>query len=122
MADRPEGSAAQGDNRPKLSLHVPEPKFRPGDTVDFSHIEVPAAGSAPRPDEACDPAEMHNLAFGLVRVLGDDDKAHGPWDPKLDPDTLRKMLGHMAMTRAFDERMFRGQRQGKTSFYMKCTG
>ncbi|MEG3596680.1 MAG: thiamine pyrophosphate-dependent enzyme, partial [Pseudomonadota bacterium] len=122
MADRPEGSAAQGDNRPKLSLHVPEPKFRPGDTVDFSHIEVPAAGSAPRPDEACDPAEMHDLAFGLVRVLGDDDKAHGPWDPKLDPDTLRKMLGHMAMTRAFDERMFRGQRQGKTSFYMKCTG
>jgi len=28
----------------------------------------------------------------------------------------------MALTRAFDERMFRGQRQGKTSFYMKCTG
>jgi 2-oxoisovalerate dehydrogenase E1 component alpha subunit len=24
--------------------------------------------------------------------------------------------------RAFDERMFRAQRQGKTSFYMKCTG
>jgi 2-oxoisovalerate dehydrogenase E1 component alpha subunit len=32
------------------------------------------------------------------------------------------MLGHMALVRAFDERMFRGQRQGKTSFYMKCTG
>jgi 2-oxoisovalerate dehydrogenase E1 component alpha subunit len=28
----------------------------------------------------------------------------------------------MALTRAFDDRMFRGQRQGKTSFYMKCTG
>ena len=40
----------------------------------------------------------------------------------LEPDTLRAMLGHMAMVRAFDERMFRGQRQGKTSFYMKCTG
>jgi 2-oxoisovalerate dehydrogenase E1 component alpha subunit len=26
------------------------------------------------------------------------------------------------LTRAFDERMFRAQRQGKTSFYLKCTG
>jgi 2-oxoisovalerate dehydrogenase E1 component alpha subunit len=32
------------------------------------------------------------------------------------------MLRHMALVRAFDERMYRGQRQGKTSFYMKCTG
>ena len=122
MAERPEGSAAEGDNRPKLSLHVPEPKFRPGDTVDFSHINIPEAGSMARPDETCDPSEMRDMAFGLVRVLGEDNQAHGAWNPKLDPDTLRKMLGHMAMTRAFDERMFRGQRQGKTSFYMKCTG
>lgn len=28
----------------------------------------------------------------------------------------------MLLTRAFDERMYRAQRQGKTSFYMKCTG
>jgi 2-oxoisovalerate dehydrogenase E1 component alpha subunit len=28
----------------------------------------------------------------------------------------------MMLTRAYDERMFRAQRQGKTSFYMKCTG
>lgn len=122
MADRPDGAGKQGDNRPRLSLHIPEPKFRPGDTVDFSHLQIPEVGQARRPDEACDPKDMHELAFGLVRVLGDDNRAHGAWDPKLDPDTLRKMLGHMAMTRAFDERMFRGQRQGKTSFYMKCTG
>src|SRR3546814_20523802 len=32
------------------------------------------------------------------------------------------MLRAMVLTRAFDERMFRAQRQGKTSFYMKCTG
>ncbi|MGY8974596.1 MAG: thiamine pyrophosphate-dependent enzyme [Sphingomonadales bacterium] len=38
MADRPKGSA-EGENRPALSLHVPEPKFRPGDTVDFSHMK-----------------------------------------------------------------------------------
>jgi 2-oxoisovalerate dehydrogenase E1 component alpha subunit len=28
----------------------------------------------------------------------------------------------MMMVRAYDERMFRAQRQGKTSFYMKATG
>lgn len=122
MADRPKGAAERGSNKPSLSLHVPEPKYRPGDAVDFGHIDVGEPGKAPRPDETCDPAEMHELAFGLIRVLGDDNKAHGPWDPKLDPDTLRTMLQNFATVRAFDERMFRGQRQGKTSFYMKCTG
>jgi 2-oxoisovalerate dehydrogenase E1 component alpha subunit len=48
--------------------------------------------------------------------------AVGPWDPRLSPDLLRRMLRSMALTRAFDERMFRAQRQGKTSFYMKSTG
>ncbi|HEY5047330.1 MAG TPA: thiamine pyrophosphate-dependent dehydrogenase E1 component subunit alpha, partial [Rhizomicrobium sp.] len=28
----------------------------------------------------------------------------------------------MVLTRAYDDRMYRAQRQGKTSFYMKCTG
>ena len=28
----------------------------------------------------------------------------------------------MVLTRTFDDRMYRAQRQGKTSFYMKCTG
>lgn len=37
-------------NLKPLALHVPEPKFRPGDEVDFSAVEVPAAGAAPRPD------------------------------------------------------------------------
>jgi 2-oxoisovalerate dehydrogenase E1 component alpha subunit len=35
---------------------------------------------------------------------------------------LRRMLRNMVRLRAFDERMFRAQRQGKTSFYMKATG
>ena len=122
MAEGPNSSVRAGSNAPGLSLHVPEPKFRPGDTVDFGHVDVGAPGRLSRPDETCHPRELHDHAFGLVRVLGDDDRASGPWDPKLDADTLRTMLAHMALTRAFDERMFRGQRQGKTSFYMKCTG
>ncbi|MEN3747312.1 3-methyl-2-oxobutanoate dehydrogenase (2-methylpropanoyl-transferring) subunit alpha [Sphingomonas sp. HF-S3] len=109
-------------NLPPLSLHVPEPKFRPGDAVDFTEIEVPPAGAQRRPDTAEKADQFHDLAYTLVRVLDDQGNAVGPWDPKLDPDTLRKMLRSMALVRAFDERMFRAQRQGKTSFYMKSSG
>ena len=109
-------------NRPQLSLHVPEPLFRPGDTPDFSNLEFPAAGEAPRPDVAVAPAETHALTTHLVRVLDDEHRAVGPWDPKLDAETLRKMLRDMVTVRIFDDRMHRSQRQGKTSFYMKCLG
>jgi 2-oxoisovalerate dehydrogenase E1 component alpha subunit len=109
-------------NAPKLELHVPEPPFRPGDTPDFSSLKIPAAGSAPRPDTSAPAAETAPVTTALVRVLGDDHKPVGPWDPKLDPDTLRKMLRDMVTVRIFDDRMYRAQRQGKTSFYMKCTG
>ncbi|HKP34888.1 MAG TPA: 3-methyl-2-oxobutanoate dehydrogenase (2-methylpropanoyl-transferring) subunit alpha [Sphingomicrobium sp.] len=109
-------------NAPKLALHVPEPAFRPGDTPDFSSLKIPAAGGAPRPDTNIAAAETHPLTTDLVRVLGDDGKAVGAWDPKLDADTLRKMLKDMVTVRIFDDRMYRAQRQGKTSFYMKCTG
>jgi 2-oxoisovalerate dehydrogenase E1 component alpha subunit len=113
---------ASKGNLPPLSLHVPEPRFRPGDPVDYSHIAIPPAGAQPRPDEACPAAETQPLCFDMIRVLGDDHRAVGPWNPGLDPETLRRMLRTMALTRAFDDRMYRGQRQGKTSFYMKCTG
>jgi 2-oxoisovalerate dehydrogenase E1 component alpha subunit len=105
-----------------LSLHVPEPRTRPGDAVDYSDLDIPAAGSALRPATDAHPSTFHDLAYGLVRVLDDDGRAVGPWNPNLDADRLRAMLRTMALTRAFDERMYRAQRQGKTSFYMKCTG
>jgi 2-oxoisovalerate dehydrogenase E1 component alpha subunit len=115
-ADKPRG------NLPPLSLHVPEPPFRPGDPVDYSYLKIPPAGAQFRPDETCPAAETHPLCNDLIRVLDDDHRSVGPWDPRLDPETLRRMLRTMALTRAFDDRMYRGQRQGKTSFYMKCTG
>jgi 2-oxoisovalerate dehydrogenase E1 component subunit alpha len=117
MADRSERR-----NRPALSLHVPEPDARPGDEVDFSHIAIPAAGSVARPDIAAAPSQTHPLCFTLIRVLDDEANAVGPWDPRLDPDTMRRMLRDMVMVRVFDDRMYRAQRQGKTSFYMKSTG
>ena len=122
MADRPASETPIGSNLPPLSLHVPEPRFRPGDPVDYTHLAIPPAGAQPRPDEACPASETGPLCTDLIRVLDDSHQAVGPWDPKLDAETLRRMLRVMALTRAFDDRMYRGQRQGKTSFYMKCTG
>ncbi|MCO8018244.1 3-methyl-2-oxobutanoate dehydrogenase (2-methylpropanoyl-transferring) subunit alpha [Brevundimonas diminuta] len=109
-------------NTPTLSLRVPEPSGRPGDTPDFSHLKLDEPGAVARPDVSTAPAEMRDHAFRLIRVLDDQGKAVGPWDPKLDPETMRRGLKAMILTRAFDDRMHRAHRQGKTSFYMKCTG
>lgn len=109
-------------NTPTLSLRVPEPSGRPGDTPDFSHLKLDTPGAVDRPEVSTEPAEMRDLAFRLIRVLDDEGKAVGPWDPKLDPETMRRGLKAMILTRAFDDRMHRAHRQGKTSFYMKCTG
>ena len=114
--------SADGRNLPPLRLHVPEPQFRPGDDADFSHFDIPPAGTSRRPDEAADAGTMREMAYDLVRVLDEEARAVGPWDPKLPPEVLLRMLRGMALTRAFDGRMFRAQRQGKTSFYMKSTG
>lgn len=117
-----EAAPRSGANRPALALHVPEPRFRPGDPVDFGFLSVPAAGAQPRPDETCLAAETYPLCTDLVRVLGEDDQAHGAWNPQLSPERMRDMLRRMALVRTFDGRMYRLQRQGKTSFYLKCTG
>ncbi|MEE2916859.1 MAG: thiamine pyrophosphate-dependent dehydrogenase E1 component subunit alpha, partial [Pseudomonadota bacterium] len=85
-------------------------------------VDVPAAGSVRRPDTAAPAQEFTDLSYTMVRVLDEEGRAVGPWNPQLAPDTLRRLLRHMALVRAFDERMFRAQRQGKTSFYMKSLG
>jgi 2-oxoisovalerate dehydrogenase E1 component alpha subunit len=109
-------------NTRPLSLRVPEPTGRPGDTPDFSHLKLDAAGSVDRPPVDARPVQMLDLAFRLIRVLDDEGQAVGPWNPRVDAETLKKGLKAMILTRAFDDRMHRAHRQGKTSFYMKCTG
>ncbi|HJW39677.1 MAG TPA: thiamine pyrophosphate-dependent enzyme [Rhizomicrobium sp.] len=109
-------------NKAKLTLRVPAPPSRPGDRPDFSGEKLSGAGEVLRPDIDTKPRDMANLAYVLIRVLDDAGKALGPWNPKLDPETLRRALRIMLLTRAYDDRMYRAQRQGKTSFYMKCTG
>ncbi|MDB5461728.1 MAG: 2-oxoisovalerate dehydrogenase [Phenylobacterium sp.] len=109
-------------NSRALSLRIPEPRFRPGETADFSNLTIPEAGATPRPEVDTEPKDMRDLAYGLVRVLTKDGEAVGPWNPGLDVATLKRGLRTMMLTRVYDDRMYRAQRQGKTSFYMKCTG
>jgi len=109
-------------NRRKLSLHIPQPPARPGDRPDFSALKLSGAGAVRRPAEAVPAHEIPDLAYTLIRVLDEEAQAVGPWNPRLDAEQLRKGLKWMLLTRAYDDRMFRAQRQGKTSFYMKCTG
>ncbi len=103
-------------------LHVPHPPARPGDTPDFSYVRLSPAGAAPRPDVRSAVADVEQLATSLVRVLDDAHAAVGPWNPHLEPADLQVGLRHMMLTRAFDDRMQRMQRQGRISFYMKSTG
>lgn len=118
----PETPQRMATNLPPLTLHVPEPRFRPGDTADFSDIIVPGVDAITRPGEDVTPHMMRDLSYGLVRVLDFEGRAGGSWDPKLSTETKLAMLRTMMLVRAFDDRMFRAQRQGKTSFYMKSTG
>jgi 2-oxoisovalerate dehydrogenase E1 component alpha subunit len=105
-----------------LRLHVPEPSGRPGHETDFSYLHLSPAGEVARPPIDVSAAETSGLAYSLVRVLGDDGRAVGPWAPQLDPQLLRRGLRAMMKTRAYDARMLIAQRQKKISFYMQCLG
>jgi 2-oxoisovalerate dehydrogenase E1 component alpha subunit len=106
----------------RLRLHVPEPTGRPGHPTDFSYLRVSPAGAVRRPPVDTTPAETHDLAYALVRVLDDEGEAVGPWAPRADPQLLRRGLRSMMKTRIFDARMLIAQRQKKISFYMQCLG
>lgn len=105
-----------------LSFTVPEPPVRPGDEPDFSEFEIPRAGTVRKPDIDVDSRDIKDLATTMIRVLNRDGEAVGPWAETVDKDLLLHGLRSMLRTREFDERMMMLQRQGKTSFYMKCTG
>lgn len=103
-------------------FHVPAPPFRPGDAPDFSHLDLQKAGEAKRPDPLTAASKMTDLAFGLIGALDHNHQAVGEWDPRLSPEILREGLSHMVLTRIYDARMLKLQRQGKMSFYMKSLG
>jgi 2-oxoisovalerate dehydrogenase E1 component alpha subunit len=105
-----------------LSLHVPEPAVRPGGKPDFSSVNIPSAGSVPRPEIDVDPESIRDLAFSIIRVLNREGEAVGPWAGLLTDEELLEGLRHMMTLRSFDARMLMAQRQGKTSFYMQHMG
>ena len=116
-----EGGPHLRNSRP-LELKVPTPKARPGDVADFSAWKFPDAGTTPRPRTDMTAGELREMAFGLVRVLDGEGHAVGPWRPRIEAETLRAGLKHMILLRTFDDRMYKAQRQGKTSFYMQSLG
>src|SRR6516225_7697664 len=103
-------------------LHLPHPPPRPGDRPDFSYLQTSPAGAVARPEITASLAAMEPLSGSMVRVLDDEHRAVGPWNPHLDPEDLQVGLRHMILTRLFDDRMQRNQRQGRITFYMKSTG
>ena len=105
-----------------LRLHVPEPTGRPGRHTDFSFLRVSPAGAVRRPPVDTQPADTHDIAYELVRVLDDQGNAVGPWATAVDRELLRRGLAAMMKTRIFDARMLTAQRQKKMSFYMQCLG
>ncbi len=105
-----------------LTLHVPEPAVRPGDSPDFSNVQIPKAGSVARPEVDADPEAIRDLAFSVIRVLNRTGEAVGPWSGLLSDDELLAGLRDMMTLRSFDARMQMAQRQGKTSFYMQHMG
>jgi 2-oxoisovalerate dehydrogenase E1 component alpha subunit len=106
----------------RTRLHVPRAPARPGEKSDFSYVQISPAGAVARPDPNAPLAQTQYLAEEMVRVIGDDHRAVGPWDPHLAPSDLELGLRYMLMTRLFDDRMHRAQRQGRITFYIKSTG
>lgn len=105
-----------------LSLRIPETESRPGTHPNYGELGQGAAGEVRRPalDSAAD--SMADLSRSLIRVLDDDGRAVGPWNPKLESTELVEGLRHMLTVRAFDNCMLRFHRQGKISFYMQSLG
>ena len=106
----------------RSTLHVPRPPARPGEEPDFGHVQLSPAGAVERPEINSRVRSMAHLAEELVRVLDDEHRGVGPWNPHLDAHELQIGLRFMLLTRAFDARMLRMQRQGEISFYMQSAG
>ena len=95
---------------PRSRLHVPEPPARPGQEPDFSYLLLSPAGAVYRPDVTASARDIENLSLELVRVLDDEHRAVGPWNPHLEAPELQVALRHMLLTRIFDDRMQKIQR------------
>lgn len=113
-------TAPPGEALP-LGLTVPSAPHRPGDVPKFGNLPQ-QPGDLPRPDVLASHELLRDHATGLVRVLGDDAAAAGPWNPQLTPQQLRSGLEFMLRARHLDVRMMTMQRQGRLTFYLSSRG
>lgn len=112
---------ANGAGRP-LSLAIPGPLRVTESRSGLGELELSNAGEVRRPDVDEAPRRMRDLATALIRVIGDDGRAMGPWAPELGVAVVQQGLRHMMLTRELDRRLLMDQRHGRTSFYMQATG
>ena len=103
----------------RLSLAIPAPART---ARNFGELRLSEAGEVGRPDIDESPRRMRDLATKLIRVTDDNGCAVGPWAPNVDFSILHRGLRNMVLTRELDRRLLIDQRQGRTSFYMQCTG
>jgi len=109
----------------KSGLTFPQAPARPGERADFSLLDIPEAGRLDVPPLDLKAEDSEAYAEGMIRVLDDKGMATGPWASevsRLDPGILRQGMLDMLRMRAVDQRLLNAQRQGKTSFYVQCTG
>jgi 2-oxoisovalerate dehydrogenase E1 component alpha subunit len=114
-----EGAVEPAD--PVLRLRIPEPSrgWDPAERIR-RHLNTSVEMRKPDLDEKVERIAL--MRKGLVQVLGEDDKAHGPWAPELSTEQMLAGLHDMMLVRAMDARLLRAHRQGKISFYMQCLG
>lgn len=110
----------------RSSLTFPEPSARPGQAPDLTEFDFVAAGEVPVPSLDMRAEDSRVGERDLVRVLDETGKAVGPWTDLVaevaDADALLRGLKDIMRMRAVDRRLLTAQRQGKTSFYLQCTG
>lgn len=117
-----DGHSKVTDEYAPLRLRVPEPASRPGEEPDFTHVDVGEAGKVAKPALDLSAEESRPYANDLIRVLDMDGQAHGQWAEDISPEMKLNGLESMIRVRAFDARMMKSQRQGKTSFYVQSLG
>ena len=57
-----------------------------------------------------------------IEVLKQDGTVDEELMPALSPDDIRRLYGQMVLTRQFDERMFKLQRQGRLGTFARVAG
>jgi hypothetical protein len=80
-------------------------RAKPAQGAGKARLSLRIPEPAARPGEPADFSKLRLSAAGTVRRPAVDSAAES-----------------MLLTRAFDDRMYRAQRQGKASFYVKSTG